>query len=155
MNVLDVNELLKKIFSGYLNTAKKLVVVLLFLALTGLTSAIVVFPLWYLATEHREVFTILVFFLFLSLVIFAVVMKVIRAFRPHQNPKEKISAFLRRFSARLLILLFFLSAVYLLAFLYTSGILLAAVPLTILFILILGYILYGRKYKNQGPDQLR
>ncbi len=110
--------------------------------MAALASIVVVLPLWYGAIYAREIYTICVFSLFAALILLGISIR-IRAvvqqsgllFRHH----------LLRALKKLLLLLLFLVFLYGLLWLFARRHYYLALPLPVVYLLLIGLIKYGNK----------
>lgn len=144
--------IVKGILTGYTELLKKF---LMFFAVLGgifLASGLIVLPLWYFATQAKQLFTIVV--LSLAGIGFFVLIgvRIKRAIEYHRYyfNSSPLKQFFYRAAQILVKAMFFLVCTYILLLLYSRSLLWLAIPLTIIFVLTAGYFLYGRK--NREPQ---
>ncbi len=114
-------------------------------------SAVIVYPLWALATGNRPVFNLIV----LAIVAVAMITAVVRAVlhRRRRGRERLAEAQPRRSRTGLRILggLAVLVCCYVIAALYWNGILGAAIPATVVLVVVIGYLL-GFAPRRIGRD---
>ena len=110
--------------------------------LAGLASIAIVFPLWYGAIYAREVYTVAVICLLAALALLGV------ALRVRAMVQESGSLFrdhLLKALRKLLLLLLFLAFAYTILWLFARRHYYLALPLLVVYLLLLGLIKYGKK----------
>ena len=134
--------LLERILRGYLGTLRGLGLFFGLLILSGLISLIIVFPLWFLATRSRGVYTALVL-VFLGLAVLMLLFLRIRKAAVESSPlfKERLILSLKRFAQFLL----FLVILYVIVLLFSLELYFIASLSLIVFFLLFGIIRYGGK----------
>jgi hypothetical protein len=126
---------------------KRILVVVGVVGAIVIAGCIIVIPLWYFATHAKQAFTITVLLLFGGGVITFAVVKIKRKIEYHRYyqhtslAKTALVAFFRALGK----IAGFAGALYVLVLLYSRNVLLVAIPLTVILILLFGYILYGRR----------
>lgn len=146
MNTTGLRRTLFQIVSGYTRSLRSAVVSLALIAATVAVSAAVVFPLWYFSTHSRRAYTIAVLSFFAAGILFLLFRRS-RAF--WELPGKERSKRVRRFFGKLLSLVAYLVGLYLILGLYAVGLLAAAIPLTVIYLFILGYTLYARRSRGR------
>lgn len=146
MNRVGLRRTLLQIVSGYSRSLRSLLISVALIAATVAVSAAVVFPLWYFSTHSRRAYTIAALALFGAGILFLLVRRS-RAF--WELPGTERSRRVRRFFARLLSVLAYLAGLYIILGFYAVGLLAAAIPLTVVYLLVLGYTLYVRRSRTR------
>lgn len=146
MTGAGIRRTLVQIVAGYFRSFRRIAWSLLLLAATLGVSAAIVFPLWYFSTHERKIFTIVVLCLLAAGILFLLFRRT-RAFW-ELSPNERAARF-RRLALRLMSLFAYLVALYVILGLYVVGLLAAALPLTMIYLLVLGYSLYVRKSRTR------
>lgn len=142
MNSGGVRHTLFQIAAGYSRSLRRVIVSMALIAGTVAMSAAVVFPLWYFSTHARRAYTIAVLALFGAAILFLLVRRSRTFWELSANER---SARVRRAIGKILSVLAYLVGLYLILGLYAIGLYAAAVPLTVLYLLVLGYSLYVRR----------
>lgn len=142
MNPSGLRRTLFQIGAGYSRSLRSAAISIALIAVTIAASAAVVFPLWYFSTHSRRAYTIAVLSVFAAGIVFLLVRRS-RAF--WELPGKERTRRVRRFFAKLLSVLAYLVGLYIILGLYAVGLLVAAIPLTFVYLLILGYTLYARR----------
>lgn len=144
MNCGGFRRVLLQIGLGYSRSLRRITGGLVLVAATVVISAAIVFPLWYFSTHDRTGYTIVV----LGLAVVAVLFYMIRRTRAFwELTSDERAARVRRLLGRLLAVLGYLVSLYIIFGLYVVGLLAAAVPLSVVYLLVLGYSLYARRSK--------
>jgi len=146
MTAGGIRRTLVQIAAVYTRSLRRIAWSLLLLAGTLGVSAAIVFPLWYFSTHERRIFTIVVLCLFAAGILFLLFRRT-RAF--WELPPTERAARFRRLVLRLMSLVAYLVALYVILGLYVVGLLAAAIPLTMIYLLVLGYSLYVRKSRTR------
>jgi len=146
----SVSNLLHLITRGYRILGRRVALALLTLLLTAATGIVIVWPLWYVATTARSVYTAVVVAAFALLVATAVYRKVQSRRAPSRQPrpaKGSIRPAHLPIVKKAAIIVAALGGVYGIALLFAVGLIAIAVPALILGLATLGYIsgLYGDK----------
>lgn len=144
MNGRRFHRVLLQIGLGYSRTLRRIASGLLLVAATVSLSAAIVFPLWYFSTRDRTGYTLVVLGLAGAVILFLIARRM-RAF--WELASEERTARVRRLLVRLLAVLGYLVGLYVIFGLYVVGLLPVAVPLSIVYLLVLGYSLYARRSK--------
>jgi len=87
--------MIKAFLSGYLSLLKKIGVILILLGTGSLVCYAFVWPLWYVATNHTDVYTVLALLFFAVLIIVPIVRKVTAELRRCQTGAERKQYVLR------------------------------------------------------------
>jgi hypothetical protein len=130
--------------SGYAKALQGVGRFLFLVLLAALASIIIVLPLWYSAIHARRAYTITVFCLLAALIVLGIVAKT------RSLVKESGSLFrqhLIRFLRKLMLLLLSLAFLYGILWFFARGRYYFAFPLLITYLLLMGFIKYG---KNRG-----
>ena len=141
----------KNVVLGYSALIKKVLLFFAVLGIIGLSTCVLVIPLWYFATYAKQLFTIIVLSLSAVGVCILVVVRIKRSVEYHRYyfNTSPIKRFLIRSVKIISKAVFFIICVYLLILLYMRSLLWIAIPLTVVFIFTSGYFLYGRKNNEQ------
>jgi hypothetical protein len=136
-----------QIAAGYSRSIRRLAWTVLILAATVAVSAGIVFPLWYFSTHDGTAYTIVTLCLFAAALLFLVFRKT-QAFW-ELSTRERARRLRRTFGKLLLVIAYILGLYVTLGF-YFVGSLAVAIPLTLVYLLALGYTLYVRKARNSA-----
>jgi len=145
VSFLKLREILISILKGYGDTGKRVMLLFLQTCVILLVSAVIVFPLWYFATQYTQAFTLTVGFLILIYIFFRIILKVRELARNTRQSGGDFSSLLNDFFKKLGRIFFLLFCIFIVFILYVNGNLAIAIPVTLLVILTLGYFIYGRK----------
>lgn len=126
---------------GYLGLVRSIGAVAAALASALVVSMLIVFPLWWLATERRALYNMLVLGIVAAALLALGVGGVIRRRSQHLRGEIQPSDKKRHLIPRALVVIVLLVAAYAIAVLYGSGAWIAAVPATLVFLGLLGYLL--------------
>jgi hypothetical protein len=134
--------LVERILRGYLGALRGLGLFFGLLILSGLISLVIVFPLWFLATRNKEVYTALVL-IFLGLAVLMLLLFRIRRAAVESSPllKERLMLSLKRFAQFFL----FLVILYGIVLLFSLKLFFIASLSLIVFFVLFGIIRYGGK----------
>ncbi|MBT3275149.1 MAG: hypothetical protein HN368_18485 [Spirochaetales bacterium] len=127
----------KSISKGYLRAIKSLVKLVIGAAAISVLGAVIVAPLWYLATRHPDVYSILILVGAGGTLLAFLVYRGI-------TDRSRRNHYLR-ILRKVLIFLPAAAVFYIIALLYSWGMLAAAVPLSAVYVIALGFVLYGKK----------
>jgi hypothetical protein len=151
MIMLGLTELLRRILRGYRNAAVRIAWVALFLVVAVAISALIVYPLWFLAGNHPQGFTYGVLgFLGLLLVLW-IGSRLRRGLEREGSLTGLFRSVILPSLGRIAVAGLLVVTAYVLAVAYAQGVLAVAVPGTVLFAGALGYLLYlrGRGARNE------
>jgi amino acid transporter len=126
------------IAKGYLQAVKSAASVVASLLLVAGISAVVVTPLWFLATRYTKAYTIVSVCGFCVVIVATVTVRLAK-------DKTKRKIFIRRV-VRVFIFILFAALLYFIALLYAWGFYVYALPATIAYIAITGLVLYGKRF---------
>ena len=130
--------LLKTILQGYLKSGRNFITVLLFLAVAGLVSLGIVYPLWLFATSHPRVYTLFCAFLLVAALVTWMFLRILS--RQHDGNRGQNARDRGKKIARGLIILFL---IYLTIRLFGMGLLMPGFISLILSLFLAGWLLYG------------
>lgn len=147
---MKLPSLLKTILQGYLNSGRSVLSALLFLALAGLVSLGIVYPLWLFATSHPKGYTLFCGILLAAALAGWIIYRVIshREVRgnsvhdeagPVPAPRRNRSRGLKRVAKGLLILFL----LYLTILLFGMDLLVPGIIALVLSFFLVGWLLYG------------
>ncbi len=139
MSGRKAGESLREIGRGYLRSLRGLLWALALAALALAAGVAIVLPLWYLSTHFRGAYTWCALGLVAGGLAYLAVRRIVERSR---RPREIRRAAARRAAGRALTLVVAIVALYLILVLYFIGFLGAAVPLSVLYVVALGYRLY-------------
>ncbi len=137
----DKQNLIRLITKGYLKTLFKLLYAFLFVLSIVAVCAVLIFPFWFLATHYKRIFNYIFLALTMGLLIFLIGFKIKRSNQPISRILLKILKTTVKY-----ILLFTLG--YFILLLYIMGYYIYAIPATLGFIFLLGYIRYVHPQRN-------
>ncbi len=126
---------------GYIALARSIGAVAAALVSSLAISVLLVFPLWWLATERRGIYNILVLGLVSAGVLFLAIKGIVRKQSQQMQGELQLSDKRHRALPRVLIVVVLLVAAYSIAALFSSGVWMAAIPATLVFLGLLGYLL--------------
>ena len=135
------------IFSGYMHIGRKILLFILALGLTAGISIVVVYPLWYFASEHAGIYTIVILSLFVFFCIFLIIRRVVKNLQEYKSLVIFFRKIIYPFILKAASTVFFIVFLYAIIVLFIFRILFAAIPLTLGYFIFLGYTLYGKKDK--------
>ncbi len=149
MSRLTVRETAVRILKGYARTLRRVLAVVVMLMATLVGAAAIVFPLWYLSTQLRSLYTAVALVICAAGLVYLVVRRVISfmGYPAHLRTRKLKSA-----AARLAGVVLALALLYLIVGLYVYHLLAAAIPLSIIYLLVLGYVLYVRRSPSHRQD---
>ena len=142
MGRLTISEMAVRILAGYAKALRRTLAVVALLLATLVAAAVIVFPLWYLSIKARSLYTAAVLLLCAAGLIYLVVRRVV-AFMGY--PPQLRARKLKSAAARLVGVVLALALLYLIVGLYVYQLLAVAIPLSIIYVLVLGYVLYVRR----------
>ncbi len=125
-----------RIALGYIRILRSTGIVIAGASAIALVSIVIVTPLWFLATQHTSIYTIA----FLSSILIAGLGFTV--YRLASDRRARVR-FLRRV-VQVAGLSVVLALLYLTVYLYSHAVFAAAIPLTIVFIAVVGLLLYGK-----------
>lgn len=137
----------KNILNGYAQVIKQ--IFLFFVIIGGIAgiSILIVTPFWYFATNATNVYTFFVLIVIAGTTATSICFRVKKAVEKRRKMGEQKvikEIFLSVFKTLFKIILL-LVGIYIVALLYISDVLAAAVPGTIVLLFVVGYLLYGKK----------
>ncbi len=130
------------ILTGYAKAFRRALAIAALLSLTLVAAAAIVFPLWYLSTKLRPLYTALVLAAGAAGLIYLVARR-LSAFVSQPAPIR--AAKLKSAALRVGGILLALGLLYLIVGLYVYQLLAVAIPLSIIYLSVLGYVLYVRR----------
>lgn len=142
-----LRRVLLQIGLGYTNTLRRLTWILALALATVVVSAVIVFPLWYFSTHDRPAYTATVLSLAGAGVLYLIIRK---SWTFWELPRGERALRIRRLLAKLAAILGYLAGLYIILGLYLVGLFVAAIPLSALYLLALGYTLYVRRSRVRG-----
>lgn len=125
------------IVKGYSRAARSAAGLILAVLAVALISAVIVTPLWFVATQYTTLYTVVSICGLTAAVLVPFLIRLVRN-------AERRGLFIRRLM-RLAIFLLLIVSLYFIALLYAAGSYAVAVPLTALFLALTGLILYGKR----------
>ena len=148
MNGSKPSSAFRNVILGYAGLLLSIAKILGFLAVLFTVSAALTYPLWYLATEHVEIYTLSTAVLLAAVLLFIIVKRISAAYRR----ERKVLPFLRNSilpplaaAAKAAVIL---AASYLLIILFLNERTAIAVALTPFFLAGTGFLLYGKKHRK-------
>ena len=145
MTLPGIGHALLQIATGYSRSIRRLAWSLLLLAGTIAVSAAIVFPLWYFSTHDRSAYTVVVLALTAAALLFFLFRRT-QAFWELSSQERALKV--RRTVGKTALVLAYLFGLYVILGFYVVGLLAVALPLTIVYLLALGYTLYARKSRT-------
>ncbi len=137
----------KNILAGYARVIKQ--ILLFFVIIGGIagTSILIVTPFWYFATNATNVYTVFVLIFIAGTTAAAIVFRVKKTVEKRRKMGEQkvIKKIFVSVIKTLFKIILLLVGIYIVALLYISNVLAAAVPGTIVLLFVVGYLLYGKK----------
>ena len=133
---------MKQLLRDLIHTLQRIGLYLCFAIGVGLIGFIIVFPLWYLSTHHRQVYTALVLLILLFFILFWLGRRFIRLSGQYESPGNFIRRGIIPAVAKALMLLCCLISLYGIILLYSHGLFAAAIPSSILYLIFIGYMKY-------------
>lgn len=146
MSSRSIRRVLLTIAAGYSRSLTRITWSLVLIAGAVAVSAAIVFPLWYFSTHNRRGYTLMVLVVGCAAVLFMLFRKT-RAFW-ELAPRERLAK-IRRAATRVLIVIAYLVALYIVVGFWLVGMLAAAIPLSLAYLLVLGYSLYARDSRGR------
>ena len=142
--------ILRRMAQGYLSTARSAIVLVAALAALLAGSAAIVFPLWFVATRYTQVFTILALCLCAGVILYLLAQRVRRdlADRPGGAPTPLLA--IGHLAWRLLRLVLLIALAVAVISLYSLRLYAAAIPATVVYIITLGYVAFGRSSTSRA-----
>ena len=140
------------ILKNYFRVLKTLLQFIIYSGLILLSSLIITLPLWYAATEHSKAYTWTVILVLILLFSFLTFMRIRKWF--YNKKKEGLST--RRIIIiplkNLVVFIFFIIFMYIIFYIYSKGAIYAAAPLTVIYLLMIGYrvFIHRRKHANSN-----
>ncbi len=135
---MNVRESARRAVADTLSLAKRLAAILVFVLAITVLCYVFVYPLWYFSSFHRQGYTYLVLIVLLIILVLLVIRAILR------SKKDNGFAAVLPGLLGVLRVVGSLTALYGIILLYSRGLIAAAVPLSILFLALLGYQKYGR-----------
>ena len=155
MRLALISEPLKRIAYGYLKAGRRIILFLCICAASAATAAGIAFPLWYFAVSHREGYSIFFGMLILAMAATGIALKTRTAIKRHMGVANFCRYCLLPWILRACGLAGGLLGIYIIIILYINTLLVAAIPASILYFLIVGYFLYGKRRKIPSPQPHR
>ena len=143
--VNEVKPILLSITRGYLRLGKGLAGVVSVIVILTASSAIIVFPLWYLAANHTRAFTITTLILLAAGLIFLLARRVYRDISGGKANKPQPEQIFFHVLWRIIKKVLFVSIGIAIAALYLNRIFAVAIPVSLLYFLIVGYLAFWRR----------
>ncbi len=141
----------KAILSGYGRIIKQIFFFLFLSGITLIISTAIVYPLWYLSVNHGALYTAFASLCILLLLIFLGYRKIINRPRSGKKSGRELIGTVGRFLLKFFLLVICLLLLYLSALFYSAKNFYAAAPLTIGFIVFLGFFLFVKK-RRKTPE---
>ena len=129
------------IAKGYLRLARSAGAILIALFVVAGISVVVVTPLWFFATRHTPLYTIVSICGLAAAALTPLVIRLVKE-------PSRLKGFFRR-AARVLIYLILAGLLYIIVLLYAWGNFAIAVPLTLVHVAGTGLILYGKRSRKK------
>lgn len=144
-------ELFRRILKGYRSAAVRVAWAVGFLVVAVAISAIIVYPLWFLAGSHPRAFTYGVLSLLGLLLALWIGSRLRRGLEREGSVSGLFRSVILPSLARIAAAVLMVVTAYVLAVAYAQGVLAVAVPGTVLLAAVLGYLLYlrGRSTRNE------
>ncbi len=113
-------------------------------ALIGFLGFLAVFPLWFFSTHHRRGYSIFVLSVLAFLLIFLLTRRLIRSYKQHANAVSFLRHIILPAVVKIGRVSLYILSIYGIVLLYVYGLYLAAVSVSLIFLLLLAYFKYGR-----------
>ena len=148
MNIKKLTEGILIILSNYQKVIKNLLYFLIYIIFIIGSSTVITLPLWYAATKHSKGYTIIV----ILVIVILTGLSIIRQLRQCAITKQKLGMGLSEIILipfkKIAVFIFFTIWLYGIIFIYSRGLLLIAVPLTVIYIFTLGYFIFIYRKMN-------
>ena len=148
MNTKNLIKGLIVILSNYQSLLKNYIYFLIYSALIIGSSLVITLPLWYAATEYSKGYTVIV----ILLIVLLTGMSLMRQLRHWVIAKQKLGMKLSEIILiplkKIAVFSFFTIWLYGIIFIYSRGLFWVAVPLTVVYILVLGYFIFIYRKMN-------
>ncbi len=135
---------LKRIWFGFWRAFRKLTLLCGFVLGISLIGFVLVLPLWYFADHHRSGYSIFVLLLFAVLTIFLLFSRYRTLQEQYGGHKQVLTQKVLPSVVKGLRILASLIGLYGIILLFVQGFYIVAVPLSVIFLLVFGYITFGR-----------
>lgn len=148
MHIKKQMEKLLIILKNYRRLLKNLLYFLIYTILITGSSLIITLPLWYAATEHSKGYTATVILLIAVLTGLSLMKQLRNWIISKQKSGMILSKIILIPIKRIAVLSLFIVLLYGIVYIYSLGLLLIAVPLTAVYMLILGYYVFIYRKMN-------
>ncbi len=142
MNIKKLKINVTTILLNYNQILKRTFYFIIYLALVLCISLLITLPLWYLATRHSKVYTSAVIFLFLIVFILTILKYFIKWVNSKQKDGYRLIKIILIPVKKAGVFVLFIISLYIITLSYSTGYLLLAVLLTIIYLFILGYFIF-------------
>jgi hypothetical protein len=129
---------------GYLRFFRGILWLFIALGLIAVSGFIIVYPLWYFAAGHRNLYTIFSAGLLLLAAVYVLFRKLRRAVRGAGGPGPYVRTRFFKKAKKLLFLFLAVLALYGIILLFIRGWFLAASGTSLIYVILLGVVLAGR-----------
>ncbi len=136
--------LLGRIGRGYARLGRSVLAVLALLGASLASGLIIVFPLWYLATRHRELYGLAILLLTTVVIGWLILRRAARTLKEYPSLRAYAAGVLIPFAGRAASALAVLAAVYIDLLLYGRGLPAPALIGSLAIAFLLGWLLFGR-----------
>ena len=155
MTSTRIGPLLRRIADGYLSLGKGIAVFLIALLAITASAAAIVFPVWYLAAKHSRAYSIGALALMAILAGYGLSRRVARDLTARAGTEPALLRILLHTLWRVLRIVLVASVSLAVLSLYSLGLFAFAVPATIVFLVGVGYLAFGRRSTVGRPSPLR
>ncbi len=148
MHIKNKMEKLFIILRNYRRLLKNLLYFLIYTILIAGSSLIITLPLWYAATEHSKGYTLTVILLIAVLTGLSLMRQLRNWIISKQKSGMSLSKIILIPIKKIAVLTLFIILFYGIVYIYSQRLLLIAVPLTAIYMLILGYYVFIYRKMN-------
>lgn len=148
MNIKKIKNNLSIILLSYHQIIKKSIYIIISLILVVGSSLLITLPLWYLATEHSKIYTTAVIILFFLLIVASIVLSLKKWVISKKNEGLETSSIILIPVKKIITFILFAAVLYGIILVYTVGQMIAAILLTLSYLLILGYFIFISRKQN-------
>ena len=144
-----MKRIIHEILKGYLAFIKRISTIFIYLGASLAVSAVIVLPLWALASRKPELFSLFAVILFIVLVALLITARIrSRERKSRSAPKEKYGA--SRVIMKTGLALFLVAGLYSLTLLIMRGLYGAVIPGALIYFFVLGYGFFASKFSKKS-----
>lgn len=136
---------LKRSLKGYVRFFRGILWLLAAVCLVVLTGFLIVYPLWYFASGYKDGYSLASLSFLLLSIVFFLTGRLRASIRGAGNPGIWFKKKFRAFFKKLVFVFLAAAALYAMIFLFARGYILAASGITLVYLVILGVVLAGRR----------